>query len=179
MAEKATLYFEEGGQQQTEATLEAARQRALEVKPEAVIVTSTSGKTALKAAAIFEGTGMRLIAAPFQKHLWEQYAAPDPEMAAQCRQMRVEFLPDEPAVPLLDTERPDIVNAWRAVSHGFKVALQVASMCVDTGLLPDGAEVIAIGGSGTGADTAILVETHGYDQVLSSNVKEIIAMPRC
>jgi uncharacterized protein len=175
--QQGTVYFPKGGPERTEATLAAVKARALELKPAAVVVTSTSGKTALAAAKLFAGTGIRLIAAPFQKHLYDKYSPPDPKLAAECRKLGVEFLPDEPAVPLLDRERPDIVNAWRTVSQGFKVALQVASMCVDTGLLKPGDHVIAVGGSGRGADTAVAVETHGYQDVLKSNVTEIIAMP--
>ena len=177
MRKAETTYFDKGGPEHTQATLQAAKDRATDLKPEAVIVTSTSGKTALEAAHIFAGTGSRIIAVPFQKHLWEKHSPPDSQLAAECRELGVEFLPDEPVVPLLDSERPDIVNAWRTVSQGFKVALQVASMCVDTGLLKPGAHVISIGGSGRGADTAIAVETCGYTNVLESNVTEIIAMP--
>ena len=57
------------------------------------------------------------------------------------------------------------------------MALQVASMCVDTGLLEDGAFVIALGGTERGADTAVAVQTRGYADILKSNVTEIIAMP--
>lgn len=172
-----TVYFDKGGPEHTQATLQAAKERAVNLEPKAVVVTSTSGKTALEASRIFTGTGIRIIAAPFQKHLWEKYSPLDSKPAAECRELGVEFLPDEPIVPLLDSERPDIVNAWRTVSQGFKVALQVASMCVDTGLLKPGDHVISVGGSGQGADTAIAVQTYGYTDVLKSNVTEIIAMP--
>ena len=177
MRKVETAYFDKGGLEHTQSTLQAAKERTAEINLEAVIVTSTSGKTALEAAHIFSGTGTRIIAVPFQKHLWEKHSPLDPQLAAECRKLGVEFLPDEPIVPLLDSERPDIVNAWRTVSQGFKVALQVASMCVDTGLLKPGAHVISIGGSGEGADTAIAVQTYGYVDVLKSNVIEIIAMP--
>lgn len=177
MRKAETVYFDNGGPEHTRAALQAAKKRAAEVKPEAVIVTSTTGKTALEAARIFAGTGTRIIAAPFQKHLWEKFSPLDEQLAVKCRELGVEFLPDEPIVPLLDSERPDIVSAWRSMSQGFKVALQVASMCVDTGLLKPGALVISIGGSGTGADTAIAVRIYGYEDVLKSNVTEIIAMP--
>lgn len=177
MKKADSVYFDKGGPEHTQATLEAAKERAAELKPEAVIVTSSSGKTALEAARIFAGTGARIIAVPFQKHRWDKHTPLDPELAAGCRELGVEFLPDEPVVSLLDPERPDIVNAWRTVSQGFKVALQVASMCVDTGLVRPGALVISIGGSGEGGDTAIAVETQPYADVLESNVTEIIAMP--
>ena len=172
-----TLYFAEGGPEHTRETLQAAKERAADLKPEAVTVASTSARTALEAAHIFAGTGTRIIAVPFQKHLWEKHRPPDPQLVAQCRELGVEFLPDAPVVPALGSERPDIANAWRTVSQGFKVALQVASMCVDTGLLKPGSHVISIGGSSHGADTAIAAQAYGYTDVLRSNVTEIIAMP--
>lgn len=177
MYKAETVYFEKGGRENTTPTLEAVKERLSDIKPKAIIVTSTSGKTALEAAQILSGIGIRVIAVPFQKHLWGKYSSPDPQLVADCRELGVEFLPDKPTVPMLSSEHPDIVNAWRTVSQGFKVALQVASMCVDTGLLKPGDRVISIGGSGRGADTAIAVQTFGYNEVLKSNVTEIIAMP--
>ena len=177
MEAKPTLYFDKGGPENSQETLEAAKKRALEIEPEAVVITSSSGKTALEAARIFAGTNIRLIGAPFQKHLWDRHRPLEPQFADECRQLGMEFLPDKPIVPMLDSQRPDIVNSWRTVSQGFKVALQVASMCVDTGLLKPGDHVISIGGSSRGADTAIAVQICGFDDILKSNVTEIIAMP--
>lgn len=177
MKKREIIYFGKGGPRNTQATLDAALERAAEVKPDALVVASTSGKTALRAARIFAGTGIRVIAVPFQKSLWKAYGAPDPKLAAQCRRLGVEFLPDEPAVIMLDSAHPDVVNAWRTVSEGFKVGLQIASMCVDTGLLKSGARVIAVGGSGQGADTATVLQTFGFADVLKSRVLEIIAKP--
>ena len=177
MKKNETVYFDKGGPANTQATLEAARVRAADAQPAALVVASTSGKTALVAAKTFAGTGIRIIAVPFQKHLWDEYGAPDPKIVAECRAMGVEFLPEEPPVAMLDSGHPEIVNAWRTVSEGFKVALQVSSMCVDAGLLKPGSRVIGVGGSGTGADTAIVLKTYGSRAVLKSRVQEIIAMP--
>jgi len=179
MYKSSTLYFEKGGREHSEDVLKAMEERAcaMDPRPEAIVVTSTSGETALKAAEVFQGKGFRIIAAPFQKHLWDQFRGPAPELVAKCKELGVEFLPDQPAIPLVDEERPDIVGAWRVVSQGFKVALQVASMCVDTGLIEDGTLVMATGGTSCGADTAVLVEARSYDEILKSNVVEIVAMP--
>lgn len=177
MTTKPTLYFPNGGPEHTRATLEAAKERALQLMPAAVVVTSSSGATSLEAARVFAGTGVRLIGVPFQKHLWDRHRSLRPEVAADCRALGVEFLPDEPVLVLLDHIHPKVINAWRMVSQGFKVALQVASMCVETGLLEAGAHVISLGGSGWGADTAVAVRTFGYDDLFRSRVTEIIAMP--
>jgi len=174
-----TLYFDKGGPEHTGITLEVVKERALEIKPDAVIVASITGASALKAGQIFRGTGVRVVGVSLQKGVWDaKYGFLDENLAAQAREHGVEFLPDEPVVPIIDTEKPDIANAWRMLSQGFKVAIQVASMCVDTGMIAGGAEVIATGGSGAGTDTAIVVKIRGYKDILKSNVTEIIAMPR-
>ena len=182
MNEKKTVYFDKGGPEHTQATMEAAKQRALarQPKPVAVIVASTSGKTGLEAARAFEATGIRVLVVPFQADTKpaEQYGLPETELKAQCQRLGAEFLPDTPICRLLDEDRPDVVNAWRVLGQGFKVALQIASMCVDTGLIESGTEVVALGGSGRGADTAVVLTPSGYEAVLKSNVIEIIAMPR-
>jgi uncharacterized protein len=178
MKEGKTLYFDKPGPQNTTAVLEAIRDWIPQVQPAAVIVTTTTGKTALEAARILKDTGARLIGAQFQKHVAEERDWHlDPELAAQCKEAGVEFLPDEPALELLDKERGDIVNAWRCLGQGFKVAVQVASMCVDTGLIPAGATVIAAGGSAKGADVAIVVKPFGAADIFKSKVNEIIALP--
>ncbi len=177
--EKKIVYFKKGSSEHSEAALQAAKERALEIKPEAVIVTSTSGKTGAAAARIFRGTGFRIIVVPFQKQLaekndWKLNA----HAAEECKKLGAEFLPEEPVCKILDDDRPDIVKAWRTVSQGFKVAQQVATMCVDTGLIKPGAHVISLGGTGRGADTAIALKSYGYNDVLKNNVTEIIAMPQ-
>jgi hypothetical protein len=177
MNTKPTLYFDHGGPQSTQAALEAAKTRALDIKPEAVIVTSSSGETALQAARIFEGTGIRIIGVPFQKHLWGRYRPLEPQYADPCRQLGVTFLPDEPALQLIDDLQPDIVNAWRIVSQGFKVALQVASMCVELGMLEPGAHVISLGGSSRGADTAVALHAYGHANLFDCKVTDVICMP--
>ncbi|MDK1031292.1 MAG: pyruvate kinase alpha/beta domain-containing protein [Planctomycetia bacterium] len=157
-----TLYFDKGGPEHTVLALEVTKERAIEVCPEAVIVASICGNSAVKAGEIFEGTGIRVIAVSLQKGAWDpKYGSLDAGLAATARERGVEFMPDEPRCKLIDYDRPDVADAWRMVSQGFKVALQVASMCVDTGMIADGAEVIATGGSGAGTQTAIVVTIRG------------------
>ena len=88
MRKSEILYFNRTGPDNTQETLKAAKDRALILHPEAVIMATSSGKTALEAAHIFSGTGMRLIAVSFQKHLWGKYNPPDERIAAECREKR-------------------------------------------------------------------------------------------
>lgn len=179
MIEKPTVYFDKGSPEHTDATIEALKKRIDDFQPATVIVASTSGKTGLAAARALESTKIRVIVVPFQAGSApaEKWGTAQADIRHECERLGAQFLPDTPLCRLLDNDRPDIVDAWRVLGQGLKVALQVASMCVDTGLVESGAEVIALGGTGRGADTAVVLTTHGYEDVLKSKVKEIIAIP--
>jgi hypothetical protein len=69
-------------------------------------------------------------------------------------------------------------NTLRIFGQGVKVAIEITIMAIDAGLIPYDQEVIAIGGSGQGADTAIVcLPKHGKD-FFSFEVREIICKPR-
>jgi uncharacterized protein len=170
-------YFENAGSHNTIDTLKAVKNRANSLKPEAIIIASTTGATALKAAEILNTTEIDIIAVPFQKNLWSKWGSPKEEFAGKAKIMGVKFIPNKPEVVLIDRERADIVNAWRVLSTGCKVAIQCAAMAVDTGLVKEGAKVISIGGRVTGADTAIVLHAYSTENVLKSKVNEIITMP--
>lgn len=71
-----------------------------------------------------------------------------------------------------------VANTLRIFGQGVKVAIEVAVMALDAGLLPYDREIISIGGTGKGADTAIVcMPRHGKD-FFSFEVREIICKPR-
>jgi len=60
----------------------------------------------------------------------------------------------------------------------MKVAIEISIMAADAGLLSTAEEVIAIGGTARGADTAIVLKpAHAHD-VFSLRVQEVICKPR-
>jgi hypothetical protein len=63
-------------------------------------------------------------------------------------------------------------------SQGMKVAVEVALMAADAGLLDMEREIIAIGGTGEGADTAIVVKPAYTRTFPEMEIREIIAKPR-
>jgi len=69
-------------------------------------------------------------------------------------------------------------NTLRIFGQGTKVAIEIAIMALDAGLIPYDQEIISIGGTGQGADTAIVcLPKHGKD-FFSFEVREIICKPR-
>ena len=71
-----------------------------------------------------------------------------------------------------------IAHSLRMFGQGMKVCVEIAVMALDAGLIPFGKPVIAIGGTGRGADTASLI-TPGYSSsILSTKVHEILCKPK-
>jgi hypothetical protein len=71
-----------------------------------------------------------------------------------------------------------IAHTLRMMGQGTKVCVEIAVMALDAGLVPYGKPVIALGGSGKGADTAVIL-TPGYSSsVLDTKIHEILCKPR-
>ena len=51
-------------------------------------------------------------------------------------------------------------------------------MALDAGLIPYGEEVISIGGSAKGADTALILTPAHSDMLFSTVIHEVICWPR-
>lgn len=66
----------------------------------------------------------------------------------------------------------------RMFGQGTKVAVEVAVMAMDAGLIPAGEEIIAIAGSGKGADTALIMLPAHASNILENKITEIICKPK-
>ena len=71
-----------------------------------------------------------------------------------------------------------IAHTYYTFSQGMKVAVEVALMAADAGYVGNAEEVIAIGGSGKGADTAVVLRAAYTTNFFDLNVCEVLAMPR-
>lgn len=73
-----------------------------------------------------------------------------------------------------------ISEALRALfGQGMKVCVEITVMAADSGAIPCGeVEVIAVGGTGWGADTACVVRPAHANSFFDFEVREILAMPR-
>jgi hypothetical protein len=70
-----------------------------------------------------------------------------------------------------------IAFTYRTLGEGTKVAVEIAVMALDAGLIPHGKDVIAVAGTGSGADTAIVIRPAHSRQFFETRVKEIICKP--
>ena len=71
-----------------------------------------------------------------------------------------------------------IAQALRILGQGLKVCVEISTMSLDAGLIPYGEEVVAVAGTGSGADTAVVIATAHSNRFFDTKVKEIICKPR-
>jgi hypothetical protein len=83
---------------------------------------------------------------------------------------------DEPPPPSL-AMGDVIAMTLRTFGQGMKVALEIAAMAADAGLVRVDEEIISIGGTGRGADTAIVLKPGYVHRFFETRVKEILCKP--
>jgi hypothetical protein len=71
-----------------------------------------------------------------------------------------------------------VASTLRVLGQGIKVAAEIAMMAADAGLVRTDREVIAVGGTGTGADTAVVLTPVNSHSFFDMAIKEIICKPR-
>lgn len=69
-------------------------------------------------------------------------------------------------------------HTLRLFGQGTKVCAEIATMALDAGLIPYGEDVIAVGGSGGGADTAWVIRPEHSHNFYNGRIKELICKPR-
>jgi hypothetical protein len=190
--ERSILYFDNVGESNTEAVIEAAAKRAAEIHISHIVVASTTGKTALKMAEAVKGSDIKVIGISHQygqqeKGEWEveeEYKRKLEELGAIITTQSHIFSGVERSITKKfgGYSRVEVISdALRSLlGKGFKVAIEVAIMAADSGYIPvsDNTEIIAIGGTRRGADVALVLRPAHSGDFFSMHVREIIAMPR-
>ncbi|MCK4300659.1 MAG: hypothetical protein KAX80_14045 [Planctomycetes bacterium] len=189
MAQREILLFDEPGVGNTRATLEAARRRAEELGMTSLIVATSTGETALRAAEVFAGTDVSIVGVTLHAGLWKKYTAPDPEKVSQAESKGVRFLTATHTlmghvgsavrekfggVPPAEL----IAHTYYTFSQGMKVAVEVTLMAADAGLVENAEDIIAVGGTDEGADTAVVLKAAYTTNFFDLKVREVLAMPR-
>ncbi|HIE03272.1 MAG TPA: hypothetical protein EYP61_00785 [Candidatus Latescibacteria bacterium] len=183
------LWFEGPGPENTEATLRAARERAGELGIRYLVVATSTGRTGLKATEIFRGTGISVVCVTLHAGLWKKYCSPDPEVVRKAEGMGAKFLTAthslmgnvEAAIKERFGGLPPvelIAHTLYLFSQGTKVAVEVAVMAADAGLIPVDEDVISVAGTDSGADTALVLKPAYSTDFFGLKVREVLAMPR-
>jgi hypothetical protein len=191
MESKITYFDKPGGEENTDDTLTLAKARAEELGIKTIVVASTIGGTAVKAVDVFKGYKVIVVT-----HV-ASFREPDTQEFTEANRKTVESKgaivltaahafggihralrrgdgPPAPQPVIGDV----IAMTLRTFGQGMKVACEIATMAADAGLVRTDEEVIAIGGTGRGADTAVVVQPQPTHHFFNLKVKEVICKPR-
>jgi hypothetical protein len=192
MIRRDIVYFEKAGSQNTDDTIMLALERAQLLNIKHVVVASTSGATGVRAAIAFAGSDTKVIVVghhvgfskPGQRELEEEHIRQLREMGATIVEATHALSGVERSITrkLSGASRVEaIADALRSViSVGTKVCVEISIMAADAGQVPvDGkTEIIAIGGTWDGADTACVLRPAHSNNFFDLHVMEIVCMPR-
>lgn len=190
--ESKVWYFDRPGPANTADAAKFAIVRAQELKIRTIVVASTSGKTAGIFHEAMKGTALDLVVVThvvgFSKAgEWEF----SPDIADRLRKQGVKIVTGTHALSGLEralsrsqkvgggSRTEAIAEALRRiVAIGLKVAVECVLIAADQGIIGVEQEVIAVGGTASGADTVCVIRPAHTADFFSLQVREIVAMPR-
>jgi hypothetical protein len=185
MVKRQVYYFDEPGEENTQLVIETVSQRLEAGGIKKVIIASTSGKTAVEFARSLKGKAELVCVSesPYRREWGEQWPCLKQAFKRELEKLGVAIIDRAPYVlhsSVLEAARWPNTSPERLVKEtlytfgqGMKVAVEVAPY----------EDVIGVGGSSKGADTAIILRAtypasiFDKDPAKRLEIREIIAMP--
>lgn len=185
--ESRIVYFDRPGKDNTEAVFDIARKRAAELGITTIIVASTTGETALKAVDALKGFKVVIVT-----HVTGSREPNVNPMSEEDRKTVISKggVPITAAHAFGSIDRAmrrsfntmglgeTIASVLRTFGQGMKVVCEISLMAADAGVVRTDEEVISIGGTGRGADTAVVLNPVNTQDFFNLRVKEILCKPR-
>ena len=190
MGTREIQYFDRPGKANTAATITSVRTRAGGPDIDHVVVASTSGQTALDLSEALEGSGVQVVCVGEHTGFWGgDTQKMTPERRAELEGRGVPVLIASHALSGVGrsvsgkfggvSHTEDIAHTLRQFGgEGIKVAVEVSIMAADAGLIPTDREVIAVGGTGSGCDAAVVLKAAHMNNYFDLEIREILAKPR-
>jgi len=187
MVERKTVYFEKAGKQNTAALLKVVKKYAESTGVRDIVVASTLGETGAAASKLFKGYNVVVVthctgfSEPGAQELKAGHRRQILKNGAKLFTGTHALSSVERAVrKVFGTMEPLelIANTLRVMGEGTKVCVEITLMAADAGLIPVDKDIIAIAGTGKGADTALLIKPANAARFFDLKIKEIIAKPR-
>lgn len=183
------MYFDKPGKENSEKTLEIVKEEATKRGIKYVVVASTVGDTGVQAARLLKDTDIKVIAVTHSTG----HAKPGMQLINGEMKTEIEslggvvftgtdtFTGYEIAMGKRGWFSPQalISAVLRMFGQGMKVCVEIVAMAADAGLIPvEDEDVIAVAGTGRGADTAVVIGATSTNQLFDMKIREILAKPR-
>jgi hypothetical protein len=184
MIKRETIYFEDGGAEHTETTLQAAYDAAKELGIQYVLVASTSGETGVKAAELFKDSGIQLIVVGHQIG----FPVPKIQQFKLENKKKIEELggfvnlgTDVVTNSIRQRQKlgssPMSIITQTLIAMKVKVNVEIIAKACDAGDVLPGEHCISVAGSHKGADTAVVFVADDSPNILNIRPRQFITMP--
>ncbi len=188
MIRREVWYFRGVGPDNTPACLDLL-EKAAAAGFRHLVVASTTGLSGAQAARRLEGKGVNLVVVghsvgfkgPNIDEFLEEHYQEITRRGGQV--LKATILTHSLETSLADQFKGSaptllIANTLRRLGQGLKVCCEIVMEAVDAGLIPEGEEVVAIGGTARGWDTVAILKSAASKRFLQLSVLEIWAKPR-
>jgi hypothetical protein len=179
-------YFDRPGKENTETVLKIAKERAGQLGLRQMLVATTGGDTGRRAAELFADLDLVVVthstglSGPNVQELTEENRAAILAHGARLLTCQHAFGGVNRAVRRkLNTYELDEIIAYtlRVFGEGMKVACEITLMAADAGLIRTDEPVLAIAGTGRGADTAVVLRAANGQDFFDLRINEILCKP--
>lgn len=187
--QRTVTYFEKAGPENTHECLETVKKIATDSNLKHVVVASTTGATGQLFAESLGGSRLNLVV------VTHSYGFKEPNTTELLDGIKEKIISAGAKVytgtmitHTLETALAKkfngvyptllVAQSLRRFGEGVKVCCEIIMMAVDAGLIPEGEEIIAVAGTGRGADTVTIIKSAASKRFLDLKVLEILAKPR-
>lgn len=188
MIQDKITYFEKIGGENTETTLKLAVKTAKALGITNIVLATTEGNCARMMADSIDHEGITVTVVT---HAYGQMKPNWNPLSVELRRYLIEkgFNVCTAAHVLSGAERSlsntfkgvypveIIAHTLRMFGQGTKVCVEIAAMAADAGYVMSGEPVVAVGGTGRGADTAVVLRPDVSSNILKTKIDRIICKP--
>ncbi|GBE06850.1 MAG TPA: hypothetical protein ENG95_02335 [Nitrospirae bacterium] len=186
---RTVSYFEKAGPENTQQCLDIVRATVKELNYKHIVVASTTGGTGKMFAEAFAKEKVKLVVVT---HSFG-FAGPNKIEMSEAARKEIEALGAAVYTGTMITHSLEtalsakfsgvypsllVAQSLRRFGEGPKVCCEMVMMAADAGLIPEGEEVIAVAGTGRGADTVMIIRAVPSKRFLDLRVLEILAKAR-
>jgi len=187
--EKTIHYFENSGEENTDKLVELVKIRREELGINNVVVASASGSSGVKLAKIIDDPKVNIVNVTHHAGFkGDDLIEVEAKYMAELEELGVKIYAGSHSLSGVGrgisnkfggiTPVEVIAATLRLFSQGVKVGVEISVMASDAGLIPTDSEVIAVGGTAKGLDSAIILKPAHMGNFFDLKINEIIAMPR-
>lgn len=178
------MYFQKSGKDNSEETIEIAVKTAKEKGIKYIVVASSTGYT----ASLLKHSGLNVVVVTYANGFKE----PGIQLmdSNTIKEMKSYGFKVCMTTHVLSGAERALSNKFGGISpvevmahtlrmfgQGVKVAVEISTMALDSNLIPYGEDIIAIGGTVKGADTAVVIRPAHASRILETKIKKIICKP--